>query len=90
MLMPKNCPRCGSDELSHGWSAPPMSGSVQCHADGCECHTVAETEQEAIRLWNAGVWHSRVIERDESGNPSEFERNPDLARPTTGDSHDHT
>lgn len=70
---PKNCPRCGSDGLSWGYSAPPFVGGVTCHADGCHANTTAETEEEAISLWNKGVWHYRVIDWDDDGNPCELE-----------------
>lgn len=69
MQEPINCPRCGSDEISHGYSWPPMRGTVECHADGCETLVVASSEDEAIELWNAGDWTHRVIDHDEMGNP---------------------
>lgn len=72
---PKNCPRCGGDELSWGYSAPPFQGSVECHADGCEAYAVADNERDAIDLWNSGVWHGRPVEWDNHGNPCEFEFN---------------
>lgn len=63
----KNCPRCGSDEISHGYSAPPMQGTVSCHSDGCEITTVAKTERQAIQRWNAGEWDFRVVDYDDNG-----------------------
>lgn len=71
---PKNCPRCGSDEIGYGFSFPPFQGEVCCYADGCEVITRADTEADAIHLWNSGVWHYRPIEWDDNGNPCEFER----------------
>ena len=76
----KNCPRCGSDEISYGYSAPPMQGHVQCHADECEAFTTADTETDAIRLWNAGSWQARIVDWDDNGNPCEYEDNPALAK----------
>lgn len=51
----KACPFCGSDELSHGWSAPGIDGSmstgtVECHS--CNALIYADTEAEAITAWN--------------------------------------
>ena len=63
------CPRCGSDETGAGYSFPSMQGEIQCYADGCEIATVGDTEDDAIRLWNSGVWHLRVTECDQNGNP---------------------
>lgn len=70
---PKNCPRCGSDAIGYGFSSPTRQGDVCCYADGCEAITISETEGEAIKLWNSGVWHYRPIEWDDFGNPCEFE-----------------
>ena len=72
----KHCPRCGSDEIGHGYSWPPMSGNVCCYSDGCEAITVADTEHEAIALWNDGVWHHRPIAWDDFGTVTEYESNP--------------
>lgn len=69
MNEPINCPRCGSDEIAHGYSFPPMQGTVECHADGCETVVVAGSEAEAIERWNAGEWTHRVVDRDRMGNP---------------------
>lgn len=63
------CPRCGSDEISHGYSYPPMTGIVQCHADGCEIVTTSSSEMEAIHRWNKGIWDFKVVDRDDNGNP---------------------
>jgi hypothetical protein len=65
----KNCPRCGSDALSHGWSFPPMTGSVQCFADGCEVIALADTEAEAVAMWNDGRWNYRVTDYNDNGLP---------------------
>ena len=65
----KNCPACGSDEISHGQSWPPSRGSVECHADGCGVITVACSGHEAITLWNRGVWTHELVERDADGQP---------------------
>jgi hypothetical protein len=51
----KPCPFCGGDELSHGWSSPGIdgsssTGSVECHA--CNALVYAETEVQAIAVWN--------------------------------------
>ena len=70
-----NCPRCGSDEIAHGYSAPPLRFDVQCYADGCGSITVADTEQECADLWNGGLWQFRAIDWDEMGDPCEFEEN---------------
>lgn len=43
--------RCGSDELGHGYSYPPMVGMVQCHT--CDAVITADSEDEAIAAWNA-------------------------------------
>lgn len=52
----KPCPFCGSDELSHGWSAPGYDGSmstgnVECHNCNALIYT-AGGEAEAIAAWN--------------------------------------
>jgi Lar family restriction alleviation protein len=47
----KNCPFCGGDEVSHGYTYPPEEGSVQCH--DCDAFVVADSEAEAIVKWNA-------------------------------------
>jgi hypothetical protein len=73
---PKNCPRCGSDEISFGYSFPPMQGSVECHADDCEIVTVAGSEVDAIDRWNNGKWDYRVTDRDENGNAIYAEDTP--------------
>lgn len=65
----RNCPNCGSDEIAHGYSCPPMMGTVECYADGCEILTVADSEYAAISRWNAGIWDYRVVDRDDDGNP---------------------
>ncbi len=78
-FLAKNCPRCGSDEISYGRSHPPMQGHVECHADGCEALTVDRDTDTALRLWNAGVWQRRIVDRDEDGHPCEYEDNPGLA-----------
>lgn len=65
----RNCPKCGSDEISFGFSAPPMTGVVECHADGCEVLAVAATEDAAIALWNGGVWTHELVDRDDNGIP---------------------
>lgn len=52
----KPCPFCGSDELSHGWSAPGCDGSmstgnVECH----NCNALIYSQQgecDAIAAWN--------------------------------------
>lgn len=62
------CPRCGSDEVSHGWSAPPMQGHVECHADECGALAVAGDEDAALALWNGGYWNYRIVGRDEDGS----------------------
>lgn len=54
----KPCPFCGSDELSHGWQAPGVDGSmntgtVECH--NCNAFIYAEGEDEAIAAWNSRV-----------------------------------
>ena len=46
-----------------------MMGTVECYADGCEILTVADSEDAAIRRWNAGFWDYRVVDRDDDGNP---------------------
>lgn len=71
---PKNCPRCGSIELSWGYSTPPSVGTVTCHAEGCHANITAETEEEAISLWNSGVWLYRLNGRDDNEIPSEPEQ----------------
>lgn len=65
----KNCPRCGRDEISHGYSMPPMQGTVECGADGCEVVAVADSEAQAIQMWNEGRWNYRIVDRDEDGQP---------------------
>ena len=82
MPMVKNCPRCGSDEISHGYSIPPVQGIVSCHSDGCEITTVAESERQAIQRWNAGKWDFRVVERDDNGNPIWVHDGPGTATPS--------
>lgn len=79
MTPPRNCPRCGRDEISHGYSFPPMQGNVECHADGCEAVAVADTEAEAIAIWNAGEWTHRITDRDEDGIPVLTTDGPDTA-----------
>lgn len=71
-----SCPRCGSDEVSYGYSSPPMRGCVECHADGCEIIAVANSESEAIAAWNAGRWTHRAVDLDENGNPIWSEDGP--------------
>jgi len=66
---PGSCPRCGNDDLAFGHSWPPMQGSVDCHTEGCEIRTIASTEAEAIRRWNAGWWDFKIVDRDDDGNP---------------------
>lgn len=61
------CPRCGGDELSHGYSWPPMQGSVECYADDCGALSIADNEAEAIAEWNAGRWSHRAVDCDEDG-----------------------
>ena len=63
------CPRCGCDEVSSGYSWPPMQGTVECHAHGCEVLVVSDTEADALARWNAGEWTHRVVDHDEMGNP---------------------
>jgi len=79
-FLAKNCPRCGSDEISYGYSCPPMQGHAQCHADGCEAFIADSEMGTAIRLWNAGVWQRRIVDWDDNGNPCEYEDNPALAK----------
>ena len=69
MAEPNNCPRCGSDEISHGYSFPPRRGNVECHADGCGVLTVADDEDKAIELWNGGRWTHAIVDHDEMGIP---------------------
>jgi ribosomal protein L37AE/L43A len=47
----KDCPFCGSDEVSYGYSYPPMVGVVECHA--CDAVLTGPTEAEAVAAWNA-------------------------------------
>lgn len=67
----KPCPFCGSDELSHGWSAPGFDGSnctgnVECH----NCNALIYThggEAEAITAWNTRAdSHHRLVEAMEA------------------------
>lgn len=64
------CPKCGSDEVSYGYSAPPFQGNVQCHADGCEVVAVADTEAKAQALWRSGEWTHEPVDRGEDGQPT--------------------
>lgn len=63
------CPCCGKDELSFGYSAPPLVWTVECHAEGCEILVCASSEKEAVEKWNAGQWTHRVAGWDEHGHP---------------------
>lgn len=76
---PANCPNCGSDELSWGYSAPPFQWQIECHEDGCGTYVVADNEDEAFSLWRRGKWTARIIEWDEDGMPCEFEFRDDGA-----------
>lgn len=66
----KPCPFCGSDELSHGWSAPGYDGSmstgnVECHS--CNALVYANGgESDAIAAWNARAEAARIeaLERE--------------------------
>lgn len=54
------CPFCGSDELSEGYSAPPLAAGVECHNCGASLvlideegrSSAAALEAEAIAAWN--------------------------------------
>lgn len=51
----KPCPKCGSDELSYGWSSPGFDGSmrtgnVECH--NCDHLVIAPSEADAVKRWN--------------------------------------
>ena len=73
---PKKCPHCGSEEISHGYSAPPVQWTVECYADGCGRLLVANTQEAAFAGWAAGEWTHRVADYDQSGNPI-YEAAPD-------------
>ena len=53
---PKPCPFCGSEEISHGWSAPGFDGSMQTSLVECHnCNAMIYTpggEDAAIAAWN--------------------------------------
>jgi Lar family restriction alleviation protein len=65
----KPCPFCGSDEISHGhvdYGAQGY-GNVECHT--CDALVTADTEAEAIAVWNTRAddaeltrLHARVAE----------------------------
>lgn len=74
MTEPLRCGACGSDEISHGFSAPPFQGIAECHADGCEVLALAKTEAQAVAALVAGQWTHRVINRDADGNPERAAR----------------
>jgi len=63
------CLRCGSDEISYGYSCPPMRGVVECYADGCLALVTARSEAEAVAMWNDGRWNYRVTGTDDDGEP---------------------
>ncbi|WP_267550300.1 Lar family restriction alleviation protein [Rhizobium rhizogenes] len=44
------CPFCGSDEISHGYQAPPYQGTAQCH--DCGAAIIEDDEEAAIKAWN--------------------------------------
>jgi hypothetical protein len=46
-----------------------MQGSVECHADDCGALAIAESEADALVMWNAGSWNYRIVDRDEDGIP---------------------
>lgn len=50
----KNCPFCGSDEISHGSAYPgyiaDLHGIVQCHS--CDAYMLGGEEEDAIAAWN--------------------------------------
>lgn len=72
---PNNCPRCDGNQLSWGYSAPPFVTSVCCYSEGCEAVTTDDHKEDAITLWNRGVWHYRITEYDDNGDPCGYEYN---------------
>jgi hypothetical protein len=62
-----HCPKCGTDEVSYGYSAPPFVANVECHADGCEVVAVGQTEDEVQSLWRSGEWTHELVGRDDFG-----------------------
>ena len=76
-----DCPRCGSSKISHGFSFPPEQGVVECHVDDCGAMALADSEIEAIEMWNDGQWNYRTVDYDEWGERIIQEDAPTPAAP---------
>ncbi len=68
------CPRCGSDEIAHGYGGPPYSASVECYGDDCRAALIDfRSEVSAIQRWNSGEWNARIREDDDGFLVAEME-----------------